>query len=80
MLHGHIYRYTYIKTEVIYVDIAKVDRASNKPQIYTSILLFIPLFDTSNYEIDRQLPRRKNKEVFGLMKDELGTKLMSFLR
>ena len=28
-------------------------------------------FDTSNYELDRPLPRRKNKNVIGLMKDEL---------
>ena len=29
-------------------------------------------FDTSNYELDRQLPKGKNKNVIGLMKDELG--------
>ena len=29
-------------------------------------------FHTSNYEVDRQLPTRKNKKVIGLMKDELG--------
>ena len=27
-------------------------------------------FDTSNYEIDRQLPKRKNKKIIGLVKDE----------
>ena len=29
-------------------------------------------FDTSNYNVDRPLPNRKNKKVIGLMKDELG--------
>ena len=28
--------------------------------------------DTSNYNVDRPLPKRKNKKVIGLMKDELG--------
>ena len=34
-------------------------------------------FDTSNYELDRSLPREKNKKVTGLMKDELGRKRMT---
>ena len=34
-------------------------------------------FDTSNYEIDRPLPTGKNKKVIGLMKDELGGKIMT---
>ena len=33
-------------------------------------------FDTSNYEIDRPLPTGKNKKVIGLMKDELGGKII----
>ena len=33
-------------------------------------------FDTSNYEVDRPLPKIKNKKVIGLMKDELGGKIM----
>ena len=28
-------------------------------------------FDTSNFELDRPLPKGKNKKVIGLMKDEL---------
>ena len=28
-------------------------------------------FDTSNYDVDRPLPKEKNKKVIGLMKDEL---------
>ena len=29
-------------------------------------------FDTSNFEVDRPLPKGKNKKMIGLMKDELG--------
>ena len=34
-------------------------------------------FDTSNYEVNRPLPTRKNKEVIDLMKDELGGKIIT---
>ena len=50
----------YIKTEGIYVDITKD---------------FQTRFDTSNYELDRPIPKGK-KVVNELMKDELGGKLM----
>ena len=33
--------------------------------------------DTSNYEVNRPLPTEKNKKVIGLMKDELGGKVMT---
>ena len=36
-------------------------------------------FDTSNYESAKPLPRRKNKKVIRLMKDELGSKIMTEL-
>ena len=32
-------------------------------------------FDISNFEVDRRLPKGKNKKVFGLVKDELGGKI-----
>ena len=51
----------YIKTEVIYSDIAK--------DVETR-------FDAVNYELDRPLPKGKNNKVAGLMKDELGSKIM----
>ena len=34
-------------------------------------------FDTSDYECDRPLPTGKNKKVIGLMKDELGGRIIT---
>ena len=51
-----------IKTEDFYKDIANdVEKR----------------FDTSNYEVDRPLPTGKNKKVIGLMKDELGGRIIT---
>ena len=47
----------YIKTEDTYSDIAKD---------------IITRFDTSNYELDRSLPKVKNKKIIRLLKDALG--------
>ena len=33
-------------------------------------------FDISNYRLERTLPKGKNKNVIGLMKDELGGKII----
>ena len=51
-----------IKTEEIYKDIA--DNVETR-------------FDTSNYELDRTMPMGPNKTVIGLMKYELGEKIMT---
>ena len=51
----------YIKTDDVYKDIGE--------NVETR-------FDCSNYELDRILPKEKNKKVIGLMKDELGGKIM----
>ena len=52
----------HIKTEYVYKDIANnVEKR----------------FDTSNYSINRQLPRAKNKKMIGLMKDELRGKIVT---
>ena len=51
----------HIKTEDFYKDIANdVEKR----------------FDTSSCEVNRPLPKGKNKKVIGLMKDELGGKIM----
>ena len=34
-------------------------------------------FDTSNYELDRPVPKGKNKKVIGLIKNKLGGKIMT---
>ena len=52
----------HVKTEDFYEDIA--DDVEKR-------------FDTSNYEVNRPLPTGKNKKVIGLMKDELGGKIMT---
>ena len=53
---------THIKTKDFYKDIADdVEK----------------IFETSTYEVDRPLPTGKNKKVIGLMKDELGEKIMT---
>ena len=62
MLHGYIYIFiVYLRTEDIFKDI-KED--------------FETRFETSNCKIDRPLPKGKYKKVIGLMKDELGGKVM----
>ena len=48
-----------VKTEDFYEDIA--DDVEKR-------------FDTSNYEVNRPLPKGKRKKVIGLMKDKLGRK------
>ena len=49
-----------------------------KQMIFISIAEDVEIiFDTSNYELDRPLPEEKNKKAIGLMKDELGGKIMT---
>ena len=50
----------YIKTNDIYKDIAED---------------VVTRFDTSNYELQRPLPKGKNQKLIGLMKDEIRRKL-----
>ena len=54
----------FIKTYDIYKDIAE--------DVETR-------FDTSNYELDRPLPKEKNKNGIGLMKGESGGKIVANL-
>ena len=39
--------------------------------------MMLKKFDTSNYEVNRPLPKEKNKKVIRLMKDKLGGKIMT---
>ena len=50
-----------------------------KVSIFMKILLMIlkKRFDISNYEVNRPLPTGNNKKVIGLIKDELGGKIMT---
>ena len=50
-----------IKTEDFYKDVANVEKR----------------FDTSSYECDRPLPTGENKKVIGLMRDELGGRVIT---
>ena len=50
----------YIKTDGIYKHIAEDVKTR---------------FDTSNYKLDKPLPKGKNKKVICLIKDELGGKV-----
>ena len=52
----------YIKTNDIYKDIAEDVKTR---------------FDTSNYELNRPLPKGGNKNVIGLMKDKSSGKIMA---
>ena len=61
MLHGYRQHYSLINSEDIYTDIAR--------KVETR-------FDTSNYGLQRPLPKGKIKINIGLMKDELGWNLM----
>ena len=55
----------YMKTEHIYPDISKYVKTR---------------FDTSNYELDRPIPKGKNKKFIGLVKNELRGKVMTELK
>ena len=56
MLYRNRRFFVYIKTDDIYDDVAENVEAR---------------FETSNYKLERLLPKGKNKKVIGLMKNEL---------
>ena len=51
-----------IKTDDIYIDMAEDVEAG---------------LDTSNYELERPLPKRKNKNVIAFMKNQLGKEIIT---
>ena len=62
MLHGYGFFIINIKAIDFYKDIS--NDVENR-------------FDTSNYEVNKPLPTGKNKKIIGLMKDELGGKIIT---
>ena len=78
----HEFLYDYVKpksgenAKLCYVDTNSFIVHVKTDNIYKYITEdFETRFDTSNFEIDRPLPKEKNKKVIGLMKDELGEKI-----
>ena len=76
--------YDYIKPEygdnvkLCYIDTNSFIMHIKTEDIYKGIADGIEKrFDTSNYESDRPLPTGKNKKIIGIMKDELGGKIMT---
>ena len=66
MSHGYRQLYiAYIKAEDIYIDTAKY---------------FKTRFDTSNHQLERPLPKGKNKKVFELIKNKSGRKIFTASR
>ena len=69
--HGDNVKLCYMDTDSFIIHIKKED-------FYKNIADDVEKrFDTSNYEVDRPLPTGKNEKVIGLMKDELGGKIMT---
>ena len=81
----------YISKDLSIIEMNKTRVKTNKPKFTDSFVMNIKTedfykdiandvekrFDTSNYEADRPLPTGKNKKVIGLMKDELGGKIIT---
>ena len=78
------FRYDYIKpkyqnnAKLCYTDIDSFIIYFKTEDVYEDVTDdFEKRFDTSNYQVNRLLPTRKNKKGIGLMKDELGGKIMT---
>ena len=71
ILHGENIKLCYMDTDSFIMNIKTED-------FYKDIANDVKKrFDTSNYEVNRRLPTGKNKKVIGLMKDELGGKIIT---
>ena len=69
--YGHNVKLSYMDTDSFIMNIKTND-------FYEDIANDVKnRFDTSNYEVNRPLPMGKNKKVIGLMKDELGGKIIT---
>ena len=59
------------KVKLCYMDTGSIIVYTKTGDIYKDIAEDVETrFDTSNYALDRLLPKGKNKKVIGLMKDE----------
>ena len=74
--------YNYVKpkydeeVKLCYMDTDSFIEYIKADDIYKEIVEDVETrFDTSNFELDRPLSKRKNKKVIGLMKDELSGKI-----
>ena len=66
------------KQKICYMDADSSIVYINTDDIYKDIPEDVETkFETSKYELDRLLPKGKNKKVIGLMKDELDRKIMT---
>ena len=76
--HGDKYGEKYCeKTKLCYTDTGNFIAYIKTDDVYRDIGEdVVTRFDTSAYELDRPLPKGKNKEVIALMKDELVGKIM----
>ena len=64
--YGDMVKSCYMDTDSLIMNIKTKDFYKNIAQDVEE------RFDTSNYDVDRPLPKGKNKKVIGLMKDKLG--------
>ena len=66
------------KVKLCYMDTDSFIMSIKTNDFYKDIAIDVERrFDTSNYELNRSLPTGKNKKVIGLMKDELGAKIIT---
>ena len=66
------------KAKLCYMNTDSFIEYIKKDDIYKDIVENVETrFHTSNYELDRPLPKGKNKTVIGLMNDELGEKIIT---
>ena len=66
------------KTKLCYMDADSFIVYIRADYIYEDIVEDVETrFATSNYELDRPLPKGKDKKLIGLMKDKLGGKIMT---
>ena len=79
----YVFWYNYVKlkcgekAKLCYMDTGSFIVYIKRDDIYKDVAEDVETrFDTSGYELDRPLPKRKNKNVIALMKEKLGGKIM----